>query len=60
MSIEMDNPVTLVEKLDTAANHLAQMGLSLMMNDYHGVKSLLAEATDLLFQAIQQADELGV
>jgi len=56
MSIEMDNPVTLLEKIDAAANLLGQVRLSLMMRDYNKADNLLGEAEQLLFQATIQAE----
>jgi hypothetical protein len=55
MSIEIENPTTLLEKVDAAANLVAQMRLAHMMHDekqfnyaYQKASTLLADATSMI------------
>ncbi len=60
MSIEMDNPKTILEKLDAAANYAAQIRIALMIGDKARVDFALSKIDDLLFEAkLQIEDEEG-
>jgi len=52
MSIEMENPKTLLEKVDAAANLVEQMYLSKMIHDDETFKSAHAKASTLLHEAL--------
>lgn len=57
MSIEMENPATVYEKIDAAANLIEQMFMSHRIKDEaHFLKSH-ARAGQLLFEAMRQIDE---
>lgn len=57
MSIEMENPKTLLEKVDAAANWVQQMYLSHMIHDEVKFKEAHKKATELLSDATEMADE---
>lgn len=57
MSIEMENPTTLLEKIDAASNYVAQAILANMRGDRQHVSFALEKAQELLFDATQMADE---
>ena len=57
MSIEMDNPKTLLEKVDAAANLVEQMQLAHMMKDESRFKQAKEKASTLLFDAVQMIKE---
>lgn len=57
MSIEMDNPETVLEKIDAAANLVEQMYLAHMIRDEERFKESHKKAADLLFEAVQMLDE---
>lgn len=58
MSIEMDNPKTLLEKIDAAANLVEQMHLSHMTRDEKHFQECHTRAASLLADAITMAEEL--
>lgn len=58
MSIEINNPKTLLEKVDAAANLVQQMYLAHMIKDESKFKEAHSKATELLFDATQMADEI--
>lgn len=58
MSIEMENPKTLLEKVDAAANYVQQMYLSHMISDEAKFKEAHKKATELLGDAVEMADEI--
>jgi hypothetical protein len=57
MSSEMNNPKTLLEKVDAAANYVEQMQLAHMLKDEAKFKEAHKKAGDLLLDAIQMIDE---
>jgi hypothetical protein len=57
MSIEMNNPKTLLEKVDAAANLVEQMYLAHMMKDDKTFDKAHKKAGTLLFEATQMIDE---
>lgn len=57
MSIEMDNPKTLLEKVDAAANLVEQMYLAHTMKDDKTFSEAHKKAGALLFEATQMIDE---
>ncbi|HRQ88090.1 MAG TPA: hypothetical protein PLA50_04790, partial [Bacteroidia bacterium] len=57
MSIEMDNPGTLIGKIDAAWNYVEQIGLALGINDIEHVKRARGEAVRLLSQALAELQE---
>jgi hypothetical protein len=57
MSIEMDNPKTLLEKVDAAANLVEQMYLSHKIHDDPHFEESHKRASDLLFEALNMIDE---
>jgi len=57
MSIEMDNPKTLLEKVDAAANLVQQMYLAHMIKDEKKFKEAHQQATTLLSDAVEMIDE---
>lgn len=58
MSIEMENPQTLLEKIDAAANLVQQMYLAHMIRDDVKFKEAHQQATRLLADATTMADEI--
>lgn len=54
----MDNPETLLEKIDAAANYVEQMFLAHMVRDEAKLKEAHQKASDLLFDASRMAEEL--
>jgi len=58
MSIEMDSPKTLLEKIDAASNLVEQMYLAHMIKDEAKFKEAHQKAGTFLFEAINMADEL--
>ncbi len=57
MSIEMNNPKTLLEKVDAAANLVQQMHLAHIMKDEDKFKEAHNQATTLLADAVEMIDE---
>lgn len=57
MSIEMENPKTLLELVDAAANHVAQIRIALMIGDNQKASASVESAADLLHRAVLKADE---
>lgn len=53
----MDNPVTILEKVDAAANLVEQMNLAHMIKDEAQFKKAHARASHLLFEVINMIDE---
>lgn len=58
MSIEMENPKTLVELIDAASNYVAQIRLAYMTGDGAHLIKCLDKANALLFEAVQKAQEI--
>lgn len=58
MSIEMDNPQTLLEKADAAANLVEQMSLAFMMKDTNQFQECYSKASNLLFDLVTELDEI--
>lgn len=57
MSIEMENPKTLLEKVDAASNYVEQMMLAHMIKDEERFKQAHKEASGLLFDATRMIEE---
>jgi len=57
MSIEMEKPVTLVEKLDTLTNLIEQMFISHQVGNEAMFRESHAKAAKLGFEATQLAEE---
>ncbi|HYF69107.1 MAG TPA: hypothetical protein VD884_13280 [Ohtaekwangia sp.] len=57
MSIEMENPQTIAEKIDAAANLVEQMYLSHMIRDEKKFRESHKQAGDLLFAAMRQLED---
>lgn len=57
MSIEMNNPKTVYEKIDAAANLVEQMMLAHTIHDQERFKYAHKKAGDLLFDAMRQIEE---
>lgn len=57
MSIEMENPKTLLEKVDAAANLVEQMYLAHMMKDEPRFLEFKEKASQLLFESVQMLNE---
>jgi hypothetical protein len=55
MSIEMENPKTVIEKIDAAANYVAQAEIAVLANDRSHLMRALEEAGKLLHEAAIQA-----
>lgn len=53
MSIEMENPETLGEKIDAASNWVAQIKLAKMIGDSARIELALEKSATLLFDALQ-------
>lgn len=51
MSIEMENPKTLLEIVDAAANHVSQCSIALMVGSREHMEIALREANRLLLDA---------
>ncbi len=60
MSIEMENPKTLTELVDAAANLVEQMNLAYMIKDEDHFKKVHKQAGDFLFKALRKIEELGI
>jgi hypothetical protein len=56
MSIEMDNPQTLQEKIDAASNLVAQIGLALNIGDVSHAKNAQKKALDLLMSVLMSGE----
>lgn len=59
MSIELENPKTGFEKVDAAANYVAQIRIALMARDTTRIEHALERAEKLLFDALRQMEEDG-
>lgn len=57
MSIEIENPKTTLEMIDSAANHVAQIRLAMMIGDSKKAISAVENAERLLFNAICKIQE---
>jgi hypothetical protein len=58
MSIEINNPKTLLEKVDAAANLVEQMFLAHMVKDEKMFSEAHNKASKLLFDACRMAEKL--
>jgi hypothetical protein len=56
MSIEMENPKTVVEKIDAAANLVEQMNMANMIGDKMHFQKVHKRASELLFNALRQLE----
>ena len=57
MSIEMDNPKTIEEKLDVIGNLIAQMYLAHTVHDEATFKTAHKRAGDLVWEVIETIEE---
>lgn len=57
MSIEMENPETVLELVDAASNLVEQMSLAHMMSDENHFEKVHAQAAAFLFEARQKIQE---
>lgn len=57
MSIEMENPKTVLELVDAAANNVAQVRLALSIYDYGYASTATERAADLLAKAMEMLNE---
>lgn len=57
MSINLDNPETLLGKIDAAANFVAQIRLMLMVGDDRRALTAVGEAERHLNNALEQCEE---
>ena len=57
MSINMENPETVLEQIDAAANYVEQIRLAIMMGDKTHALSCVDNAGRLLFNAKLQLEE---
>jgi len=53
----MKNPITVLEKIDAAANHVAQIRLALMVGDKAHALQAVENAERLLFNATTQIED---
>lgn len=60
MSIEIENPKTLTEKIDAAANLVEQMNMAHMMKDEAHFKKCHQKAGKFLFDAMRKLEELNI
>lgn len=60
MSIEMENPKTLMEKIDAAANLVEQMNMAHMIKDEAHFKKCHQKAGQFLFDAMRKLEELDI
>lgn len=58
MSINLENPKTLIEKIDAARNFIEQMGLAHAIDDEAQFTYAHKRAADLLFEAQLEAEGL--
>jgi hypothetical protein len=59
MSIEMEHPATIMEKVDAAANYVEQMYLAHKMKDEKRFEDCHKAAGELLFDATRLLEEEG-
>jgi glycosylphosphatidylinositol transamidase (GPIT) subunit GPI8 len=60
MSIEMENPITILEKIDAASNLVQQMYLAHTIRDEVKFRDAHRQASELLADAIEMCDEKGI
>ncbi len=60
MSIEMENPKTIVELIDAAANLVEQMNMAKMIHDEERFKYAHKNAGDFLHKALVLCEEKGI
>ena len=60
MSIEMDNPVSIYEKVDIISNLIEQMLLASIMNDKAKFNEAHARAGKLCFDTMRQMEKMGL
>lgn len=58
MSIELENPKTLVEKIDAASNYVSQMLLAKISGDDVHFREAYGRSSRLLFEACRMAEEI--
>ena len=60
MSIEMENPKTVMQKIDAAANLVEQMKLAHTINDYSHFNKCHEKAGKFLFDAMRQLEKMNI
>lgn len=60
MSIEMNNPKTILEKVDAAANLVEQMNMAHMIKDEETFRKAHQKAGKFLFDAMRLMEEKGI
>jgi len=60
MSIEIEDPKTVYEKIDAASNLIEQMQLAHQIKDESQFKYAYKKAGDLLFAAMRQMEQLNI
>jgi hypothetical protein len=60
MSIEMDNPKTIMELIDAASNHVAQIRIALMIGDLRKAEDSIDRSSELLAKALSKCEEEGI
>lgn len=56
MSINLENPETVLGKVDAAANYVAQIQLATIIGDQKRVEKAISEAARLLHEAMVQLE----
>lgn len=60
MSIELDNPKTVYEKVDAAANYVEQIRIAIAVGDIKRANSTIDTVGQLLFDAKRQLEKEGM
>lgn len=60
MSIEMKNPVTIMQKVDAASNLVEQMQMAHMIHDEAHFQDCHKKIGALLFDALRMMEEKGI
>ena len=56
-SVEMENPKTVMEKIDAAHNLVEQIRIANIIRDFSHVEECVERASNLLFEATQMLEE---
>lgn len=57
MSIEMDNPKTVYEKVDAAANYVEQIRIAIAVGDIKRANATIDTVGQLLFETMRQIEK---
>lgn len=60
MSIEMENPKTIIELVDAAHNLVHQMHIAQAIRDVKSFEKAFEKADKFLFEALQKLEESGI